>query len=118
MAEITTTADSYKPTNVEQPDMRFATTFLSNKYRDYAVKGESLMDKATGEIFTKRPLDGRVVSFFQNKKYIHDLMLELRVLLNNNGSFRYPNEEDSNAYYLSTDYDIMSIYNEKDMDRA
>ena len=70
MAEITTTADSYKPTNVEQPDMRFATTFLSNKYRDYAVKGESLMDKATGEIFTKRPLDGRVVSFFQNKKYI------------------------------------------------
>ena len=116
MAEITTTADSYKPTNVEQPDMRFATTFLSNKYRDYAVKGESLMDKATGEIFTKRPLDGRVVSFFQNKKYIHDLMLELRVLLNNNGSFRYPNEEDSNAYYLSTDYDIMSIYNEKDMD--
>ena len=116
MAEITTTADSYRPTNVEQPDMRFATTFLSNKYRDYAVNGESLMDKATGEIFTKRPSDGRVVSFFQNKKYMHDLMLELRVLLNNNASFRYPAEEDLFSFYLATDYDIMSIFNERDVD--
>ena len=116
MAEITTTADSYKPTNIEKPDMRFATTFISNKYRDYAVNGESLMDKATGEIFTKRPFDGRVVSFFQNKKYMHDLMLELRVLLNNNGSFRYPAEEDVDSYYISTDYDMMSIFNERDVD--
>lgn len=115
MAKITTTANSYKPTHVEQPDMRFGTTFISNKYRDYAVKGEALMDKATGELFIKRPDDGRVVSFFQNKKYMHDLMLELRVLLNNNGSFRYPTEADLEASYLSTDYDIMSIFNERDV---
>ena len=116
MAEVTTTADAYKPTNIEKPDMRFGTTFLSNKYRDYAVNGESIMDKATGEIFTKRPLDGRVVSFFQNKKYMHDLMLELRVLLNNNGSFRYPEEDEGDAYYISTDYDIMSLFYERDID--
>jgi hypothetical protein len=91
--------------------MRFATTFLSNKYRDYAINGETIMDKATGEIFTKRPLDGRVVSFFQNKKYMSDLMLNLRVMLTNNQAFTYPIETDVNACYLSTDYDMMSIYN-------
>lgn len=116
MAELTDVINnSMTPTYVNKPDMRFATTFISNKYRDYAVKGESIMDKATGEIFTKRPADGRVVSFFQNKKYMHDLMLELRVLLNNNVSFRYPNEDNTSAYYLSTDYDMMSIFSERDV---
>ena len=103
------------PTYQVNPDMRFATTFISNKYRDYAVKGETLMDKATGEIFTKRPEDGRVVSFFQNKKYISELMLDLRVMLTNNVSFTYPNVEDLNACYLSTDYDMMSLYENRDL---
>jgi len=66
MSEIISSND-LKPIYQAKPDMRFATTFISNKYRDFAVKGEVLMDKATGEIFTKRPEDGRVVSFFQNK---------------------------------------------------
>ena len=98
-----------RPTYVQKPDIRFATTFLSNKYRDFSVKGESIMDKETGEIFTRRPSDGRVVSFFQNKKYMHELMLELRVLLNNNVTFKYPAETDTNSYYLNTDYDLITI---------
>ena len=113
---ILDTSETLRPIYEAKPDLRFATTFLSNKYRDYAVKGETIQDKVTGEIFTKRKEDGRVVSFFQNKKYLHDMMLELRVLLNNNAEFRYPGEEDINAYYLSTDYDIMSIYDETDVD--
>ena len=118
MAELSTTSEDLRFTYVEKPNMRFATTFISNKYRDYAVKGEVLMDKATGEIFTKRPEDGRVVSFFQNKKYMHDLMLELRVLLNNNARFTYPSITDVDSFFLSTDYDIMSIYGEKDTNIA
>ena len=98
-----------RPTYVQKPDIRFATTFLSNKYRDFSVKGESLMDKETGEIFTRRPSDGRVVSFFQNKKYMHELMLELRVLLNNNVTFKYPEKTETNSYYLNTDYDLITI---------
>jgi hypothetical protein len=112
---IDDTRSSLKPIYEAKPDMRFATTFLSNKYRDYAVKGESIMDKTTGEIFTKRPEDGRVVSFFQNKKYMMDLALNLRILLNNNASFRYPSEDKLEAQYLSVDYDVMSINDEKDI---
>lgn len=101
-----------RPNFVRKPDMRFATTFLSSTYRDYAVNGEAIMDKYTGELFMKRPDDGRVLSFNQNKKYVHDLMLELRVLLTNNEEFRYPKENES-AYYLSTDYDLVAINKEK-----
>lgn len=112
---IATSRSELKPIFQAKPDMRFATTFISNKYRDYAVKGETIMDKATGEIFTKRPEDGRVVSFFQNKKYMTQLMLDLRILLNNNSSFTYPTADDINACYLSTDYDMMSLYKEQDI---
>jgi hypothetical protein len=113
-SSIIDTRSSLKPIFEAKPDMRFATTFISNKYRDYAVKGEVLMDKVTGEIFTKRKEDGRVVSFYQNKKYLHDLMFELRLLLNNNVDFRYPGVDNVNAFYVSTDYDVMSLYDNKD----
>lgn len=103
-----------KPSFATKPDMRFATTFLSVANRDYAIKGEAITDKATGEMFIKRPADGRVVSFYQNKKYMYNLMLELKVLLNNNSGFTYPKESDFSAFYLSTDYDFMSINDEKD----
>lgn len=103
-----------KPTFVTKPDMRFATTFLSNKYRDYAVRGEAITDKATGEIFIKRPADGRVVSFFQNKKYLYDLALEMNLQLVANPDFYYPPKERINACYVSTDYDLMSINDEKE----
>jgi hypothetical protein len=99
------------PTFLEKPDMRFATTFLSINNRDYAVNGESLQDKTTGEIFTKR-LDGRVVSFFQNKKYNYDLCLELRILLTTNSEFYY--DRTSNVgYYVNTDFDHMSLFGER-----
>ena len=97
-----------KPTFLMQPDMRFATTFLSINNRDYSVNGESMMDKATGEIFARRP-DGRVVSFFQNKKYNYDICLELRILLSNNQEFYY-SRSNSDGYYVTEDYDSMSLF--------
>lgn len=103
--------ENVKPTYVAQPDMRFATTFLSTKYRQYSVKGEALMDKESGELFMKRKSDGKVVSFFQNKKYINDVVLELRVLLTNNENMTYPINNE-NAYFLSTNYDLTTINNE------
>lgn len=101
----------FLPTLVVKPDMRFANTFLDTKYRDYSVPGEALMDKISGELFLKRPKDGRVISFFQNKKMIHDITLELRVMMVNNENFIYP-ENDENAFFVSTNYDLLTINNE------
>ena len=89
------------PTYVEKPDIRFATTFISHEYRDFAVDGEAIMDKMTGELFIKRPEDGRVLSFEQNKKYAYDQMLELKILLTNDEDFTYPKYV-TDAYYLNT----------------
>lgn len=102
---------SVKPAVIIGADSRFATTFLSNKYRDKAVGGEVLMDKTTGEIYIKRVSDGKIVSFYQNKKMSNDLALELRVLLLNNKAFVYPSESET-AFYISTNYDLNSIHNE------
>ena len=115
MSSILDSAGNLKPVYEAKPDMRFATTFISNKYRDYAVKGESLQDKITGELFTKRREDGRVVSFFHNKKYLQDTMLELRISLINNPSFTYPDKEDYDAHYISIDYDAMSLFNDTEV---
>lgn len=100
-----------RPSYVTNPDLRFANTMLDVEYRDYAVNGENLIDKRTGEMYIKRPLDGKVVSFHQNKKYVHDLVLELRVLLTNNEEFTYPKDNES-AYYIATDYDLVTINDE------
>lgn len=104
-----------KPTFIAKPDMRFATSFLSLRFRDYAVKGEALMDKATGELYHKRTEDGRVVSFFQNKKFLHELMLENYILFTVNAEFNYPRTNDD-AYFLCTDYDSMSLFEEQRLD--
>lgn len=116
MPITTTESGDLKPTMVAKPDMRFATTFISNKYRQYAVNGESLMDKATGEIFTKRLEDGRVVSFFQNKKYMYDIMMELRILTSSYPNYVFPTANDSETFYINTDYDVMSFNNDNEVD--
>jgi hypothetical protein len=102
---------SVKPTVVITPDSRFATSFLSTKYRDKAVAGEALMDKSTGELFIKRKSDGRLISFHQNKKMLNDLAIEFRFLLTNNPLFIYPSTSDT-SYYASVNYDLVAINNE------
>lgn len=101
----------HSSTVVIQPDTRFATSFLSTKYRDHAVPGEALMDKTSGELFMKRPIDGKVISFSQNKKVLDELVLNLRVLLTNNAQFTY-NANSTDGFCVSTNYDSTTINNE------
>lgn len=101
---------------IAKPDVRYATTFLSNRLRKFSVPGESIMDKATGEIFTRRLEDGRVVSFFQNKKYMYDSMLELKILLADNEEFQFPDESHDKAYFVEADYDLMRINDDEECD--
>lgn len=111
MALIPISEDTLRPSFVYQPDTRFATAFISNEYRDFAVRGETIQDKSSGEIFIKRPEDGRVVSFFQNKKFIDDLMLNMKVSINTNADFIYPTDstENTDIFYAAIDYDMMEI---------
>ena len=65
------------------PDARFGAAFLDKKYHQFAEFGEVLMDKITGEMFMKRKADGKIISFIQNKDYLSDIMVEMRLLMKN-----------------------------------
>ena len=104
--------DGERPTIITKPNQRFATTALSTEYRAYAANGELLKDNTSGELFLKRKIDGKVVSFFQNRKMLHDIALELRVLLTTNAGFTYPTEEQGGVFVCSN-YDLTAINHEK-----
>ena len=90
------------------PDVRFGTSFLDKRYKNYAENGEVIMDKVTGEILVKRKLDGKIKSFVQNDKYLHEMMIELRVMLNNYTQFTYPSENDD-AWFTNADFNVVDI---------
>ena len=103
-----------KPTIISEPDTRFATSMLSTKYRIHAVPGEALMDKTSGEIFIKRPSDGKIVSFFQNKQLYYDLLMEVRLNIANNPEFKSPISSDEftgKSFMYSVNYDLANIHN-------
>ena len=102
-----------KPTIISEPDTRFATSMLSTKYRIHAVPGEVLMDKTSGEIFIKRPSDGKIVSFFQNKQLYYDLLMEMRLNIANNPEYKSPITSDAfngKSFLYSVNYDLANIH--------
>ena len=76
--------------NLLTPDIRFGTSFLDVSKSKLAVRGEVMMDKVTGEIFIKRVLDGKVISFSQQDTSMQDGISKLNVLLQNTPLFRIP----------------------------
>ena len=70
-----------------------------------------MMDKTTGELFIKRPSDGKVVSFYQNKKLINNFASDMGLLLVNNSKFKYPSKDET-SFCISTNYDLITINNE------
>lgn len=87
---------------VINPDVRFGTSYLSIEHETASVESEVLMDKIDGEIFIKRPLDGKVISFSQNNKFLYETIMELKILLKNYSNIKYPLT--SGSYFTSTDY--------------
>lgn len=89
------------------PDVRFGAAFLDKKYQQFAELGEVLMDKITGEMFLKRKADGKIISFIQNKEYLHDIMVEFRILMKNHIGFTYPTTDSS--WFSSSDFNVADI---------
>lgn len=89
------------------PDARFGAAFLDKKYHQFAEFGEVLMDKITGEMFMKRKADGKIISFIQNKDYLSDIMVEMRLLMKNYTHFTYPVNKE--AFFSSSNFNIHNI---------
>ena len=72
-----------------QPNLRFGTSFLDTKYRDYAAPGEALMDKRTGEVILKRKSDGSLLYFDREHKKFIDYITEIRSLMKSYPELKY-----------------------------
>lgn len=96
-----------------QPNLRFGTSFLDTKYRDRAVRGESLMDKRTGEVVLRRKEDGSFLYFNREVPKIDDFIMQVASLIKSNIEFTYPssnNREDiSNIQFMTTLTDLQDF---------
>lgn len=91
------------PNYIAIPNLRFGAGYLDTKYRDKSMKYEVMHDRVTGEQLFRRGSDGKFISFYQNFKYIHDMALELSILLANNSRANMPDGVES--FYVNTNYD-------------
>lgn len=98
---------SINSTAVTEPNVRFGATFLNTDYSSRAVNDEVLMDKTTGELAYKRPIDGRFLYYDREKFNTDEFYFQLQIMLNNS-SFWLPDITDKN--YL-TSYLMMVQYN-------
>ena len=120
MGEYLNSLSEMGPLYEAQPNVRFASTFLSNDYRKYAIEGETLQDKDTGEVFVKDKY-GRVLSNTQNRMSTEDELLRLTMLLRSNPNFRRPTPEPNDkmdSAYLNTQIDIMALFDNKKFDMS
>lgn len=96
-----------------QPNLRFGTSFLDTKYRDRAARGESLMDKRTGEVVLRRKEDGSFLYFNREAPKIDDFIMQVASLIKSNIEFTYPssnNREDiSNIQFMTTLTDLQDF---------
>lgn len=100
------------PKETLTPDVRVASSFLDEKYDDKAVRGEVVMDKIDAELFIKRPLDNRLVSFMRRWTYVYETISEFNYQVQNHSDYKYP---DTNAVYLSLIYDIRNIMDKQEV---
>ncbi|HAU85280.1 MAG TPA: hypothetical protein DCW90_07195 [Lachnospiraceae bacterium] len=91
------------------PDVRFGASFLDEAYREKAVRGEVLIDKVDAELFLKRPLDGRLISFMRRYTDLYDTIEELNIQIQNHPEFVYPYTD---SFFLSMLYDVRGVYGE------
>lgn len=119
MGEFLNSLSSLEPLYEAQPNSRFASTFLSNDYRKYAIKGEALQDKDTGEVFIKDKY-GRVLNNTQAKRTIEDEMFDVAMMLRSNPTFTRPSQsvDGKEATYISSQIDVMALFGDNKFDMS
>lgn len=117
MSEYLNSLSELEPLYEAQPNMRFASTFLSNDYRKYAIKGEAIQDKATGEVFIKDKY-GRVLNNTQTNTSIDSEMLRLAMQLRSNPEFVRPSQSGNDSMYINSQIDVMSLFDDNKFDMS
>lgn len=92
-------------------DVRFGSSFLDITKHEKSVLGEIMTDKLTGEVYIKRPQDGKLISFRQKSHTVYEAVQEFNIQYQSSIGFAYP--EDPGSYLLGTKF-IVDEYLERD----
>ena len=57
---------------INTPNMRFGTSFLSLDKHEHGVEDEVLMDKRTGQVVYKRDTDGKLIYYAQENFHLNN----------------------------------------------
>ena len=87
-------------------DVRFGATFLDVENKEKSVKGEILSDKIDGELFLKRPLDGRIVSFNQKASSTYEMIKDFNIEFVTAEGFQYPSKD---CYFTGIHFDTNGL---------
>lgn len=88
-------------------DVRYGSTFLNAEFVKKAAPGEIIKDPMTGELFTKRAIDGKIISFAQKSRTIYDFLHEFNLQYQSALRYRYPDH--AGAYLIGTWFDVNTM---------
>lgn len=92
-------------------DVRYGETFLNIEYIEKAAPGEVVKDPMTGELFLKRAIDGKRVSFAQKSRTVYDFLHEFNMQYQSSLRYRYPDHPGS--YLIGTWFDVNTMLTKK-----
>lgn len=89
---------------VYDSDVRYGSSFLSVSNNRQSAPGEVMTDKLTGEIYIKRPSDGKIVSFKQKSQTVYQTIEEFDIQFQSSQGFKYPRTK--GAFLLGTKLNV------------
>lgn len=92
-------------------DVRYGSTFLNAEFIKRAAPGEILKDPITGELFTKRSIDGKLISFAQKSRTVYDFLHEFNLQYQSALRFKYP--DGPGSFLIGTWFDVNTMITKK-----
>ena len=83
-------------------DVRYGSSFLSVDNHRHSVPGEIMTNKVTGEVYLKRPGDGKIISFRQKSHTLYEAIQEFNIQFQSSVGFTHP--EYPGSYLLGTKF--------------
>lgn len=92
------------PNETFDSDVRYGSSFLNIDRNRQSVPGEIMTDKLSGEVYLKRPGDGKIVSFKQKAHTLYEAIQEFNIQFQSSLEFTYP--ENPGSYLLGVKVDV------------
>ena len=88
-------------------DVRYGETFLNAEFIRKAAPGEVIKDPMTGELFIKRAIDGKIISFAQKSRTVYDFLHEFNLQFQSALRYKYPDY--AGSFLIGTWFDVNTM---------